>query len=151
MGIEDYKRLIEEFCVSEGIDDVGALLHRGFIDIDEVSMKFEYLDASRQCRVLADLGEIPSEHESELRGLMLENNFSDGNYAMPVLSIHPDTGRAVLAVHLPLAGVLAEGGLMRTVEQHVQPLIKWWNELVAQLDETPVEEIESAPLVGAYA
>ena len=28
---------------------------------------------------------------------------------MPVLSIHPDTGRAVLAVHLPLTGVLAEG------------------------------------------
>ena len=82
---EDYKRLIEDFCASQGIDDVGALLHRGFIDIDEVSMKFEYLDASKQCRVLADLGEIPSGHESELRGLMLENNFSEGNYAMPNL------------------------------------------------------------------
>ena len=62
IATEDYKRLIEDFCASHRIDDVGALLHRGFIDIDEVSMKFEYLDASKQCRVLADLGEIPPDH-----------------------------------------------------------------------------------------
>ena len=151
MGIEDYKRLIEDFCASEGIDDVGAMLHRGFVDIDDVSMQVEYLDASQQCRVLADLGEIPAEHESELREFMLEFNFGDSEYGLPVLSVHPDTGRAVLAVHLPLAGMLADGGLMQAIEQHVQPLIEWWNDVIAQLDENPVEDFEPAPLVGAYA
>jgi hypothetical protein len=126
-------------------------LHRGFRDIDEVSMQVQYMDASKQCRVLADLGEIPAQHESELCEFMLEINFGDGKYSLPVLSIHPDTRHAVLAVHLPLAGVLADGGLMRAIEQHVQPLIKWWNELIAQLDDTPIEDTESAPLVGAYA
>ena len=151
MGIEDYKRLIEAFCASEGIDDVGAMLHRGFVDIDDVSMQVEYLEASHHCRVLADLGEIPAEHESELCEFMLEFNFGDSEYGLPVLSIHPDTGRAVLAVHLPLAGVLADGGLMQAIEQHVQPRIEWWNDVIAQLDENPVEDIEPAPRLGAYA
>ena len=82
---------------------------------------------------------------------MLESNFGDSEYGLPVLSIHPDTGRAVLAVHLPLAGMLADGGLMQAIEQHVQPLIEWWNDVIAQLDKTPIEEMEPAPLVGAYA
>ena len=151
MGIEDYKRLIEDFCASEGIDDVGAMLHRGFVDIDDVSMQVEYLEASHHCRVLADLGEIPAEHESELCPFMLESNFDGTEPGLPVLSVHPETGRAVLAVHLPLAGMLAEGGLMKAIEQHVQPLIGWWNDVIAQLDETPVEDMEHAPLLGAYA
>ena len=151
MGIEDYKRLIEDFCASEGIDDVGAMLHRGFVDIDDVSMQVEYLEASHHCRVLADLGEIPAEHESELREFMLEFNFGNSDPDLPVLSVHPDTGRAALAVHLPLAGMFADGGLMRAIEQHVQPLLEWWNDVIAQLDENPVENFESASLVGAYA
>jgi hypothetical protein len=151
LGIEDYKRLIEDFCASEGIDDVGAMLHRGFVDIDDVSMQVEYLEASQHCRVLADLGEIPAEHESELCEFMLEFNFGDSEYGLPVLSIHPNTGRAVLAVHLPLAGMLADGGLMQSIEKHVQPRIEWWNDVITQLDEDLVEDFETAPLVGAYA
>ena len=151
MGIEDYKRLIEDFCASEGIDDVGAMLHRGFVDIDDVPMQVEYLEASHQCRVLADMGEIPAEHESELCEFMLEANFDNSDPGLPVLSIHPDTGRAVLAVHLPLAGMLADGGLMQSIEKHVQPLIEWWTDVLAQLDENPVEDIEPTPLVGAFA
>ena len=108
-------------------------------------MKVEYLDASDQCRVLADLGDIPAEHESELRAFMLESNFSDSEYGLPVLSIHPDTEHAVLAVHLPLAGVLADGGLMRSIVKHVQPLLEWWGDVFAQLDENPVEDTEPSP------
>jgi Tir chaperone protein (CesT) family len=150
LGIEDYNRLIEAFCASQGIDDVGAMLHRGFVDIDDVSMQVEYLEASHHCRVLADLGEIPAEHESELCEFMLEFNFGDSEYGLPVLSIHPDTGRAVLAVHLPLGGMLADG-LMQSIERHVQPRIEWWNDVIAQLDETPFEDIEPALRLGAYA
>jgi hypothetical protein len=150
LGIEDYKRLIEDFCASEGIDDVGAMLHRGFVDIDDVSMQVEYLEASQHCRVLADLGD-PPEHDSELCEFMLEFNFGYSEYGLPVLSIHPDTGHAVIAVHLPLAGMLADSGLMQSIEKHVQPRIGWWNDVIAQLYEDLVEDFETAPLVGAYA
>ena len=148
MGTDDYKRLIEEFCASEGIDDVGAMLHRGFVDIDDVSMQVEYLHASQHCRVLADLGKIPADHESELREFMLEFNFGNSDPDLPVLSVHPDTGRAALAVHLSLAGMFADGGLMQAIERHVQPLLEWWSGVIAQLDETPIKDMETTPLTG---
>jgi hypothetical protein len=151
LGTEDYKRLIEDFCASEGIDDVDALLHRGFVDIDDVSMQVEYLEASRHCRVLADLGEMPAQHESRLREFMLEFNFGNSDPGLPVLSVHPDTGRAVVAVHLSLAGMLADGGLMPAIERHVQPLLEWWTCVIAQIDEIPIEDMEPAPLIGVYA
>jgi hypothetical protein len=151
LGTNDYKRLIEEFCASEGIDDVGAMLHRGFVDIDDVSMQVEYLHASQHCRVLADLGEIPVEHESKLREFMLEFNFGNGDADLPVLSVHPDTGHAVLAVHLPLAGVLANGGLMQAIERHVQPLLEWWNGVIGQIGEVHVEDMRPTALIEAYA
>ena len=82
---------------------------------------------------------------------MLEFNFGDSEYGLPVLSMHPDTGHAVLALHLPLAGMLADGGLMQSIEKYVQPLVEWWNDVLAQIDDSTVEDMEPAPLAGAFA
>ena len=132
--MNEYVRLIEEFCISQDIQDIASVLHEGLIDFDDIPMRLEYLEASGQCRALADLGEIPEEHEDQLLAFMLEENFNSTDRGLPVLSLNPATRRAAVSIHLDPAATLAGGGLAAAVATCVMPCVAWWNEVMDHIE-----------------
>lgn len=133
--MESWQSLIEAFCACEGIADVPTVVHDGFLDIGEHALRVQHLPWSNQCRVLVDLGELPRGRESEVRELMLECNFDNAQAALPVLSVHPETGHAVVAMHFSLAALAAQGGLSPAIRECVLPTVEWWRAFIAQREE----------------
>jgi len=125
--MESYNRLVGDFCALTGIDDVADVLHRGLLDIDGVSIRVECSDSGDQCRILADLGEVPPDREADLYKFMLESNFEcDDEPGQPVLSMSAEGNRGVLTTHFLVSELLGEGGLVKVLREQVLPLVNAW-------------------------
>lgn len=152
--MQTYNRLIEDFCASAGIEDVGDVLHRGLVEIEDLPVRIEYMASSDQCRIFVDFGEMPAEHAGKLHELMLESNFDNEAEGLPILSVHPGTRHAVLAVHLPVGSMLAGSGLMGAIREHVLPAAEWWADVAGAnapgAQQQPAMYGVPAPLAGAF-
>jgi hypothetical protein len=125
-----YNDLIESFCRETGIEDATRFAHDGLFEVEGIRMRVEAIDGTEAFRVLADLGPLPSDAAPQLRSAMLEANYDNDEPGLPVLSIQPDTQRAVLSIHLPIEETLSSGGLVRAIEDLVVPMRDWWDDVV---------------------
>jgi hypothetical protein len=125
MPLEDYRQAVERLCADAGISDVPEMLHDGAFRCAGNAMRIEYVAATDQCQILADLGPIEPADLPQVQTAMLEANFDNAADGLPVFGIHPDTGRAVLMMAIPAADALADG-ILRLLQERVLPWIDQW-------------------------
>jgi hypothetical protein len=149
--MEDYVELVQDFCEEFGIEDVGAVLHQGLLQVDSTLLGIEYLEERDEIRLLIDLGDI-EEDTAMLHTLLLGANLSNTSLYLPTFSIHPATGHPVVAYHVPLNVLLEEDvGLAWVVEEQLLPLLDEWKSAVRQALLDARADDESSPLPGTFA
>ena len=137
MGKSEYRKLIEDFCAATNIADVDGLLHRGQLLVDGMSVHLRYIEATAQCRIAIDLGAIPETVERECHRLMLEWNFGHGEDGMEIFSVHPESGRAILILYLPLGPPNPGVSLIEVLDERLDLVRQSWDALLAELGLAP--------------
>jgi hypothetical protein len=151
MSMQEYKKLIEDFCEAAEIEDVGGMLHRGLIDIDGTPARLQYVEAGDHCRVLADLGAVPDDLEADIHEIMLEFNFNNNSPALPLFSMHPDTRHAVLLLHVPITGLVGQSSLAEMIDKELTPRVNRWVEMLEEIRDTPSNNDDIQLPVGMFA
>jgi hypothetical protein len=150
MSREDYARFIEDFCDDLGIEQIGEVLHRGLLQVDDTLVGIEYLDERDEVRILMDLGETRVEARGELFAMLLEANLGNTSICLPTFSIHPETQHPIVAYHVPLQALVDEElDLALVLEEHMVPMLAEWRSAVDEVLDAESEGAEAAPLASA--
>lgn len=134
MSREDYVELIRDFCKEVGLEEAGELLYQGVLQLDDTLIGIEYLDERREIRLLMDLGDMEGEADrAALFSLLLEFNSSNNGLHLPIFSIHPENGHAIVAYHLPLRILRDENtSLALVLDEQLVPLLDEWKSAIRQ-------------------
>jgi hypothetical protein len=129
MGLAEYRVVIEQFCDAADIDNVGDLLHRGAVLIGQNAVLLEYAEEVDQCRITLDLGEPQGEDLGSLYRLLLESNFDLAPDLQPVHALHPESGHAILILHISLCRLQTDVNLFELMTQDLDVVIETWSDI----------------------
>lgn len=150
---EDYVELVLDFCKDIDFEDPGELLHQGVLQLDDALIGFEYLEERDEMRLLMDLGDMEAEQDrAALFSLLLEFNASNDSLYLPIFSIHPETGHAIVAYHLPLKILRDENiGLAFVLDEQLIPLLDEWKFAIRQALSHVRSASQAFPPAGTFA
>ena len=153
MNREDYVELVQDFCKEIGFEEAGELLHQGVLQLDDTLIGIEYLDERKEIRLLMDLGDMEAEEDrAALFSLLLEFNSSNNGLYLPIFSIHPENGHAVVAYHLPLKTLRDENiGLALVLDEQLIPLLDEWKSAIRQAVDDARSNSEALLPIATFA
>ncbi|VTU13886.1 CesT family type III secretion system chaperone [Variovorax sp. RA8] len=153
MSREDYVELIGDFCKEIGFEEAGELLDQGVLQLDDTLIGIEYLDERKEIRLLMDLGDLEAEEDrTALFALLLEFNSANNGLYLPIFSIHPESGHAVVAYHLPLKILREENiGLALVLDEQLIPLLDKWKSVIRQVLSHVRSDGGALPSSGTFA
>jgi hypothetical protein len=129
--------------------DASAIGADGALAVGDTQVFVDYAEPSDLCRVVVDLGPVPTERAAELSRVMLEANCVDATDIVPVFSVHPATGRAVLTLFVPMAGLDAQRhDLAVLLSERVPDVIEGWADMAQNGPPEPPVDGEPAPAIG---
>ncbi|RYF75381.1 MAG: hypothetical protein EOO22_04920 [Comamonadaceae bacterium] len=143
----NFEGLIDQLCLQCGIDDAEALLKGLPILVDGRNVWLEYLDLSDLCRIVVDLGALSEHNESLAQAAMLLANFDSDDDALPVMGLHPETGHAMLAFHVPLRLLEDAADLYELLTDRIAPVAEFWIDTLDRL-ESGVDDHDHRPSVA---
>lgn len=130
----NFEGLIDQLCLQCGIDDAEALLKGQPILVDGRNVWLEYLDVSDLCRIVVDLGALSGHNEPLAHAAMLLANFESDDDALPVLGLHPETGHALAAFHVPLGWLEDATDLYELLTDRIPPVADFWTDTLGRLE-----------------
>lgn len=153
MSREDYVELVRDFCKDIDFEEAGELLHQGVLQLDDALIGIEYLEERNEIRLLMDLGGMEAEEDrAALFSLLLEFNSSNNSLYLPIFSIHPETGHAIVAYHLPLKILRDRNiGLAFVLDDQLIPLLDDWKSAIRQALSHVRSGSQAFPPLGTFA
>lgn len=131
---EDFEGVVADLCRVSGVDDVQAVLDGAPLDYMGRLIWLEWIDHLAVCRITLVLEPPPPEHEPDFLRYMLQSNSATDDEWLPVFAIDPDSGQAVVAVHIMLESLLSELTLEEAFAELVEHVTDWEQQMRADLD-----------------
>lgn len=144
MSSESFQFSFAQAC-SELDIDVSALGEHGALLVGGTQVYVDHAEPSDMCRIVVDLGAVPQERAADLFQVMLEANCVDAADILPVFSLHPLTGRALLTLFVPMSGLDSQRhDLALLLSERVPDLIEGWLQMATQGAPEPPDGTDAA-------
>lgn len=129
MGMQEYRHILESVCASTQGWNAAEILQGYPLTSNDVPVWIQYFEPADLCRIVIDLGALDGDFRATVWRIMLESNCTNTSTLLPVLSINPANGHAILVMHLSMAAFQKHSecaGFSSFLSESLAPVVESW-------------------------
>lgn len=128
MNIDQYRKLLQSFCVTVGLDPV-ALLEHGTVTVDGMDMQLIFNEEAdpEWIHIRIDLGLRFEELGHQAHRELLAANYKPPSHDSINVSVHPQLGNVILGLKSPASLDMTPEKLANHLQHHAQNASDWRN------------------------
>ncbi|HSY29420.1 MAG TPA: hypothetical protein VK832_18060 [Burkholderiaceae bacterium] len=128
----EYEDIVNEFCEQAGISDPTSIAEGEFLEIDDVTFKFEYIAEMGCLQLHIELGELPGEVDDIVQAAMLQFNYRN-DLRNAFYCIDPDSDSVFISYYLTDDMLKRANGLFFFVQSEVNRIASEWRKFLESI------------------
>lgn len=127
--MQEYRHILESVCASAPGWNAAEILQGYPVSSNDVPVWIQYFEPADLCRIVVDLGTLDGDFRATVWQMMLESNCTNTSSFLPVLSLNPANGHAILVMHLSVAAFQKHAecaGFSNFLSESLAPVVETW-------------------------
>lgn len=129
MGMQEYRHILQQVCASTHGWNAAEILEGRPLRSNDVPVWLQYFEPADLCRIVVDLGALDGDFRATVWQMMLESNCTNTSSFLPVLSLSPANGHAILVMHLSMTAFQKHSeyaGFSSFLSESLAPVMESW-------------------------